>query len=51
VAKFRHGFDKCGWVAEVLNGKRSLTLAVIRRLHDRLGLPAELPIAEQNAAA
>ncbi|GIK99509.1 MAG: hypothetical protein BroJett029_37180 [Alphaproteobacteria bacterium] len=37
-------------VSEVLNGKRSLTLAMIRRLHVRLGLPADLLIAEQAAA-
>jgi HTH-type transcriptional regulator/antitoxin HigA len=28
-------------VAEVLNGKRTLTLAMIRRLHAGLGIPAE----------
>lgn len=38
-------------VSEVLNGQRSLTLAMIRRLHERLGLPAELLIAERAAAA
>ena len=38
-------------VSEVLNGKRPLTLAMIRRLHERLGLPADLLIAEQAAAA
>jgi HTH-type transcriptional regulator/antitoxin HigA len=37
-------------VSEVLNGKRPLTLAMIRRLHDRLGLPADLLIAETAAA-
>lgn len=37
-------------VSEVLNGKRPLTLAMIRRLHERLGLPAELLIAERAAA-
>jgi HTH-type transcriptional regulator/antitoxin HigA len=31
-------------VAEVLNRKRSLSIAMIRRLHDRLGIPAELLI-------
>jgi len=31
-------------IAEVLNGKRSLTLAMIRRLHAGLGIPAEVLI-------
>jgi len=31
-------------VAEVLNGKRSLSLAMIRRLHERLGISAEVLI-------
>lgn len=38
-------------VSEVLNGKRPLTLAMIRRLHDRLGLPADVLITEKRAAA
>ena len=38
-------------VSEILNGKRSLTLAMIRRLHTRLGLPADLLIAERSVAA
>ncbi len=38
-------------VSEVLNGRRPLTLAMIRRLRDRLGLPAELLIGERAAAA
>ena len=29
-------------VSEVLSGKRSLTLAMIRRLHRRLGIPADV---------
>jgi HTH-type transcriptional regulator / antitoxin HigA len=33
-------------VYEVLNRKRPLTLAMIRRLHRRLGIPAEVLIAE-----
>lgn len=37
-------------VSEVLNGKRPLTLAMIRRLHERLGLPAELLIARSACA-
>jgi HTH-type transcriptional regulator/antitoxin HigA len=35
-------------VAEVLNGKRRLTLPMIRRLHDRLGIPAEVLIREAH---
>ena len=31
-------------VAEVLNGKRGLSIAMIRRLHDKLGIPAEVLI-------
>ncbi len=31
-------------VAEVLNRKRNLSIAMIRRLHDELGLPAEILI-------
>jgi HTH-type transcriptional regulator / antitoxin HigA len=31
-------------VAEVLNRKRSLSIAMIRRLHERLGIPAEVLI-------
>jgi HTH-type transcriptional regulator/antitoxin HigA len=37
-------------VAEVLNRKRSLTLPMIRRLHDGLGIPAEVLIGESVAA-
>ena len=33
-------------VYEVLNRKRPLTLAMIRRLHSNLGIPAEVLIAE-----
>jgi HTH-type transcriptional regulator/antitoxin HigA len=32
-------------VYEILNRKRPLTLAMIRRLHDKLGIPAEILIA------
>ncbi len=32
-------------VSEVLSGKRSLTLEMIRRLHQRLGIPAEVLLA------
>src|SRR5947208_5552824 len=31
-------------VAEVLNRRRSLSIAMIRRLHERLGIPAEVLI-------
>jgi HTH-type transcriptional regulator/antitoxin HigA len=31
-------------VAEVLNRRRSLSIAMIRRLHSRLGIPAEILI-------
>lgn len=34
-------------VSEILNGKRPLTLTMIRRLHEGLGLPAEVLIAEK----
>jgi HTH-type transcriptional regulator / antitoxin HigA len=34
-------------VSEILNGKRPLTLAMIRRLHDGLGIPAEVLIDER----
>jgi len=37
-------------VAEVLNHKRPLTLAMIRRLHQGLGIPAEALIGESVAA-
>jgi len=31
-------------VAEVLNGRRGLSIHMIRRLHDKLGIPAEVLI-------
>lgn len=40
-------------VAEVLNRKRGLSLTMIRRLHDQLGIPAELlirPTRRKSAA-
>ena len=37
-------------VAEVLNHKRPLTLPMIRRLHNGLGIPAEVLIGESVAA-
>lgn len=36
-------------VAEVQNHKRSLTLPMIRRLHEGLGIPAEVLIGESAA--
>ncbi|MDE1991967.1 MAG: helix-turn-helix domain-containing protein [Rhizobiaceae bacterium] len=33
-----------GRVAEVLNRKRSLSIEMIRRLHERLGIPADILI-------
>ncbi|HTW94311.1 MAG TPA: transcriptional regulator [Tepidisphaeraceae bacterium] len=35
-------------VAEVLNHRRSLTLSMIRRLHQGLGIPAEVLIREDK---
>ena len=40
-------------VAEVLNRKRNLSIAMIRRLHDKLGISAEVlirPTAHDDAA-
>ncbi len=37
---------KSNRIYEVLNRKRPLTLAMIRRLHKSLGIPAEVLIAE-----
>jgi HTH-type transcriptional regulator/antitoxin HigA len=37
-------------VSEVLNHKRSLTLPMIRRLHEGLGIPAAVLIGESLAA-
>ena len=36
-------------VSEVLNHKRELTLPMIRSLHEKLGIPAELLIASKRA--
>lgn len=41
--------NKRNRVYEVLNCKRPLTLAMIRRLHRQLGIPAEVLIAETGA--
>jgi HTH-type transcriptional regulator/antitoxin HigA len=40
-------------VAEVLNRKRNLSISMIRRLHEHLGIPAEILIrpTKQNRAA
>jgi HTH-type transcriptional regulator / antitoxin HigA len=35
-------------VSEILSGKRSLTLAMIRRLHDAMGIPADVLISEPS---
>ena len=40
---------KSNRVYEVLNRKRPLTLAMIRRLHKSLGIPADVLIAETVA--
>ena len=37
-------------VSEVLNGKRSLSLKMMRRLHDGLAIPAEVLLQEKNAS-
>lgn len=36
-------------VSEILNGKRPLTLAMIRALHKGLGIPAETLLREPDA--
>lgn len=38
-------------IAEVLNRKRSLSIGMIRRLHDRLGIPAEILIQPSRSLA
>ena len=38
-------------IAEVLNRKRGLSIAMIRRLHDRLGISAEVLIRPTQEAA
>ncbi len=35
-------------VSEILNRKRGLSLAMIRRLHDGLGIPADLLVQKQS---
>ena len=46
-------FANCGALVEVLNRTRPLTLAMIRRLHKEMGIPAEVLIRgrEDIAAA
>jgi HTH-type transcriptional regulator/antitoxin HigA len=36
-------------VAEILNGRRRLSIAMIRRLHEKLGIPAEILIRPTRA--
>ncbi|MFC5345934.1 type II toxin-antitoxin system HigA family antitoxin [Brevundimonas staleyi] len=38
-------------IAEVLNGKRGLSIEMIRRLHEQLGIPAEVLIRQTRRAA
>lgn len=38
-------------VSEVLNGKRPLSLSMIRALHEHLGIPAEVLIARDDRSA
>lgn len=38
-------------VYEILNGTRQLTLPMIRRLHEELGIPAEVLIRQKTIAA
>ena len=38
-------------IAEVLNRKRSLSIGMIRRLHDKLGIPAEILIRPSRRQA
>ena len=38
-------------IAEVLNRKRGLSIGMIRRLHDRLGIPAEVLIRPSRGEA
>lgn len=37
-------------VAEVLNGRRALSIAMIRRLHDQLGISADILIRQSRSA-
>lgn len=40
-----------GRIAEVLDRKRSLSIAMIRKLHGELGIPAEVLIRQSNPKA
>ena len=40
-----------GRISEVLDRKRNLSIAMIRRLHDNLGIPAEILIKPKREAA
>ena len=43
-------FGSASKVSEVLNGKRSLSLMMIRKLHKGLGIPADVLIQERGAS-
>jgi HTH-type transcriptional regulator / antitoxin HigA len=43
-------FGSKGKVSEILNGKRELTLTMIRKLTNDLGIPAEVLLQERGAA-
>lgn len=43
-------FGRSGRTSEVLNRRRPLSLGMIRALHDRYGLPAEVLIQEYPLA-
>ncbi|RDH85962.1 MAG: hypothetical protein DIZ80_00355 [endosymbiont of Galathealinum brachiosum] len=43
-------FGSASKVSEVLNGKRPLSLSMIRKLHQGLGIPAEVLIQETGQA-
>ncbi|AMO58253.1 putative transcription regulator with HTH domain-containing protein [Endozoicomonas montiporae CL-33] len=43
-------FGSASKVSEVLNGKRDLSLTMIRKLHDGLGIPADVLIQERGAS-
>ncbi len=40
-----------GRISEVLDRKRNLSITMIRRLHDKLGIPAEILIKPTRKAA
>lgn len=43
-------FGSASKVSEVLNGKRPLSISMIRKLHRGLGIPADILIQEHNMA-